>query len=97
MHWRFLLSLARNMQGFPSDPSEKNNSWVSQPLFHNSNVKSKIPTHNRAGFKILPLDSRRFGFPYNSNIKIIDVFSRLNHRNSRKLWYTGTKRKQTSD
>jgi hypothetical protein len=38
-------------------------------------VKSKIPTNNIAGFKVQPLEARHFGFPYNYNIKIIDVFS----------------------
>ena len=50
-------------KAFPSDPSERDNSWVSQPLFNNSNVKTKIPTNNAAGYKLLPLDSRYFGFP----------------------------------
>ena len=38
-------------------------------------MKSKIPTNNRAGFKVQPLEARHFGFPYNSNIRIIDIFS----------------------
>ena len=62
-------------KAFPSEPSERNNSWVCQPLFHNSNVKSNIPSNNRAGFKVQPLEVRHFGLPYNSNIKIIDVYS----------------------
>ena len=62
-------------KAFPSDPSVRDNSWCSQPLFQNSNVKTKIPTNNAAGFKLQPLNPRYFGIPETSNIKIIDVFS----------------------
>ena len=48
---------------------------MSQPLFHNTRVKTEIPTNNAAGFKVQPLNPRYFGIPDSSNIRVIDIFS----------------------
>jgi len=59
---------------FPTAPESKDNSWISQALFHNSNITTKIPTNNARGFKMCPLEPVYFGFPHNCCIKIIDLY-----------------------
>ena len=59
---------------FPTAPDSRDNSWVSQALFHNSNITTKIPTNNARGFKMCPLEPIYFGFPRNCCIKVIDLY-----------------------
>ena len=58
---------------FPTPPKTKDNSWISQALFHNSNILTKIPTNNARGYKMTHLEPIYFGFPRNCCIKIIEI------------------------
>ena len=59
---------------FPTGPDSRDNSWICQALFHNSNITTKIPTNNARGFKMASLEPIYFGFPHNCCIKIIDIY-----------------------
>ena len=48
---------------FPTGPETRDNSWISQALFHNSNIVTKIPTNNARGFKMTHLEPIYFEFP----------------------------------
>ena len=63
------------MKNFPTPPQTKDNSWFRQALFNNSNIVTKIPTHNAKGYKVTHLEPIYFGFPPNCCLKISDIYN----------------------
>ena len=62
-------------KNFPTPPGSKDNSWIRQALFHNSNIVTKIPSQNARGYKMTHLEPIYFGFPNNCCLKICDIYS----------------------
>ena len=62
-------------KNFPTPTRSKDNSWIRQALFHNSNIVTKIPSQNARGYKMTHLEPIYFGFPKNCFLKICDIYS----------------------
>ena len=66
-------ALSELVQRFPTDDC-RDNSWISQPFFSNSNIKTPSPRAGPRGKAISSIHERDCGLPRFTNLKVIDLF-----------------------
>ena len=69
-----MMAYQRMVKLFPEPMEAKTNSWFCQPLFRNSNLKTKIQNRNRRGFKMLSVTPEHLGLPANLTINLNELY-----------------------
>ena len=59
---------------FPNSAENSDNSWFCQPLFNNSNIKTKIPNRRGTGWKIKSLNPEYLNLPKNLTLNLNEVY-----------------------
>ena len=67
-------ALAVLAKTFPNKPEVRDNSWISQPFFSNSNIKVPSPKARPKDKRAHTISELECGLPKNTNLKIADLF-----------------------
>ena len=72
------IALAELVQRLPTTHSSRDNSWISQPFFSNSNIKTPSPRLRPRENRVSSINELDCGLPRFTNLKIIDLFENGN-------------------
>ena len=67
-------ALAELAKKFPNKPITKDNSWICQPVFSNSNIRVPSPKAKPNDKRLSIILASECGLPTHTNLKIIDLF-----------------------
>ena len=67
-------ALAELAKKFPNTPITKDNSWICQPVFSNSNIKVPSPKAKPRDKRLETILASDCGLPSHTNLRISDLF-----------------------
>ena len=67
-------ALAELAKSFPNKPVIRDNSWICQPFFSNSNIKVPSPKANPRDKRTRTVSESDCGLPKHTNLRVIDLF-----------------------